>query len=293
MNNFARFILRLYVPIAVAFVVLFFVIFDLKLVPGDPDLKIEMGLHIGVLGIQLPLATWLEHTWVIRGFFAAFSLGSLIWALSIDFSKYFPSILQMDVYFDVSGIERTLNLFSDQDLGEISLPENWRSLVNEYDEEVSSNLDTHWKKRGLQGTPTPKELRRELLNARGQTTFRVNKVGWLSYKIVESEGHLEFELDVLKDHQRRFRCGFYLRDTAANHIRPQILKLLRSPSVVLKPEFKQIFSIEEAPADAPVDHVLIGMTKVTLIPVPSFSNTVYLWKTKNGKCIPVAYAIYR
>lgn len=216
----------------------------------------------------------------------------IMFAFNIDFSKYFPTALRMDVYFDVRGIERTMNLFSDQTWKDILLVENWHSLIGQYDAEVSVSLDRLWKSRGIQGTPPPEDFRRELLHARGETTFKVEKVGWLAYKIVEGDGRLEYELDVPKKPTRRFRGEFYLRDTAANHIRPSLLELMRSCSVELRPEFKQVFSIEEGGADAPFDHIVIGMTKVLLLPVPSFSNTLYLWKARNGRIVPIAYCVY-
>ena len=77
-----------------------------------------------------------------------------------------------------------------------------------------------------------------------------------------------------------------------NHIRISLLKLLKSPVVVLMPEFKQIFSVEAGGEDAPFHHTLIGLTKVYLFPFPSFSDTVYLWKLSDGSIIPVGYGIY-
>lgn len=267
-------------------------IFSPKLVPDESQVRLEAGFQIGILGIKIPLTTWLEHLWVVRGILMSMVAASLILALNIDFSKYFAKTLRMDVYFDIRGIERTLNLFSDEAKKDILLAENWQSLVSQYDEQVSISLDSLWKKRGIQGTPTSEEFRRELLHARGETTFNVEKLGWLGYRIVESEGHLEYELDVPKKSGRKFRGEFHLRDTAANHLRPSLRELMRSPSVVLSPEFKQVFSIEEGGAGAPFDHIVIGMTRVVLLPFPSFSNTLYLWKARNGRTVPVAYCVY-
>ncbi len=199
----------------------------------------------------------------------------------------------MDLYFDIRGIERTLGLFSAKDGREVFLADEWHSLIKEYDKQVSTSLVTLWKTRGVQGTPTAEEYLRELLHAGGETTFKVEKIGWLIYKIVESQGHLEYQLDVPKKPQRRFRGEFYLRDTAANYIRPSVRDLLHSPSVVLRPQFKQVFLIEEGGTDAPFDHILIAMTRVQLFPIPLFSDTLYLWKTTNEKAVPVAYCVYR
>ena len=292
MNTAGRFALRFYLPLAFALFLVLLFIFSPKIIPDGSQVKLEAGFQIGIFGIKVPLATLVEQIWVIRGTLIAVVLACVMFAFNVDFSKYFPTLLRMDVYFDIRGIERTLNLFADQTRKDILLAENWNSLVAQYDEEVSVGLDQLWKSRGIQGTPPPEEFRRELLHAQGETTFKVEKVGLLAYKIVEGDGRLEYELDVPKKPKRRFRGEFYLRDTAANHIRPLLLELLRSRSVELKPEFKQVFSIEEGGADAPFDHIVIGITKVFLLPIPSFSNTLYLWKARNGRVVPIAYCVY-
>jgi hypothetical protein len=98
-------------------------------------------------------------------------------------------------------------------------------------------------------------------------------------------------LDVPKKSRRSFHTAFELRETAANHIHPDFWNLLKSPSVVLKPEFKQIFSTEGGEHNAPLDHIVIGWTKIFLLPFPHLTNTVYLWKLPNGTTVPVGYAI--
>lgn len=292
MIAFRRFALRFYAPLFAAIVLFLVVILSPKLVPDESLLKLEAGVQIGILGIKVPLAPWLEYRWVVRGLLIFLVVVNLLFALSIDFSKYFPPLLRMDVYFDVRGIERTLNVFSEETKKDIMLAENWESLMSQYDEEIRVSLYGLWQRRGLQGTPTPEEFRREFLHAQGETTFKVERHGWLAYKIVQSDGLLEYELDVPKKPRRRFGGESHLRDTAANYLRPSLRELLRSPSVELRPEFKQVFSIEEGGVDAPFDHIVTGMTRVALLPFLSFSNTLFVWKAQNGRAVPVAYCVY-
>jgi hypothetical protein len=57
----------------------------------------------------------------------------------------------------------------------------------------------------------------------------------------------------------------------------------------------QVFRIEawnETGVTGPFDHILVAATKITLFPVPSFGDTVYLWKAITGKWIPIAYCVY-
>ena len=176
MNTAGRFALRFYLPLAFALFLVLLFIFSPKIIPDGSQVKLEAGFQIGIFGIKVPLATLVEQIWVIRGTLIAVVLACVMFAFNVDFSKYFPTLLRMDVYFDIRGIERTLNLFADQTRKDILLAENWNSLVAQYDEEVSVGLDQLWKSRGIQGTPPPEEFRRELLHAQGETLSRSRRL---------------------------------------------------------------------------------------------------------------------
>jgi hypothetical protein len=133
---------------------------------------------------------------------------------------------------------------------------------------------------------------RDLLHAHGETILSVQRVSWLLYKVVSGGGSLKLVLENRDRPVFRFRSEFYLRDTGDNYIRPSILELMRSPTVMLRPEFKQVFQIEHGGADAPFDHRVAAVTKLRLLPTPSFSDTLYMWRDHDGKAVPVAYAIY-
>jgi hypothetical protein len=219
------------------------------------------------------------------------SLASLFRALTLDFSKYFPARLNVDVYFDEKGIERHINVFSSIERAEVSLTDDWKQHVVAYDEAVKSSLGKLWREHNLQNMPDMSDFIRDLVNAGGMVSFEVRRVGWLSYCITKSEGHLDFNLDVPKKSRRSFHTTFVLRKTAANHINPKFLNLLKSPYVILRPEFKQIFSTERGRDSATFDHIVIGWTKIYLLPFPHLTDTIYLWKLPNGKTVPIGYAI--
>lgn len=198
----------------------------------------------------------------------------------------------MDVYFDPKGIKRTLRMFSEQDLGELAPAEDWEGRIAKYDLEVVAGLNSLWANRGTQNPPSLETMGRDLLHAQGETTLVVNRLAWLLYKVASGSGNLQLVLENRDRPVFRFRSEFYLRDTGDNYIRPRILELARSPSVMLRPEFKQVFQIEQGGADAPFDHRVAAVTKIRLLPMPSFSDTLYLWRDQDGKTVPVAYAIY-
>ena len=198
----------------------------------------------------------------------------------------------MDVYFDLPGIERTLGLFRKEQLRPISLADNWKGLLGNYDREVKHSLTQVWRRRGSRDLATLADMSREFVHARGEAIFRAERVGVFAYHIVESKGSLDYEVDIPKKPKIKFRGEFYLRETAANHIRPSLLELIWSRDIVIRPEFKQVFSVEQDGVDAPFDHVVICVTQVSLLPVPSFSNTLYLWQLPDGMTVPIGYAVY-
>lgn len=255
-------------------------------------MELEMGVSVGILGFTIPLDTWLKNQWIVNatGLFAA--LTCIIYALAIDFSLYFPSRLKMDVYFDKKGLSRTLRLFSAAELLEIAPSPNWEQGIEGYDASVLEGLRMLWAARGSDDAPPMVEINRDSVHAQGEAKLCVSRSGWLLYKISEGSGILHIGLDIRNRNTFRFRSEFYLRESSDNYIRPRPLDLLRSPTVVLRPEFKQVFQIERGGPDAPFDHVVIGLTKLRLLPTPSFTDTIYLCRTANGETVPVAYAIY-
>lgn len=287
-----HFLLRFYVPILIGAIVLSLAIFSPQLVPTGPKVELEVGLLVGVLGLKVPLGTWLENAWAIRLVTAIVGISCFAFALLIDFSKYFPRRLGMDVYFDQKGIQRTLRVFSDRDLADLVPASDWEARVSRYDAEVVAGLNSLWVSRGTQDSPTLENMGRELLHAQGETVISVNRVKLLLYKVSSGKGSLELVLENRDRPVFRFRSEFYLRDTADNYLRPKFVDLFRSPNIMLRPEFKQVFQIEHGGADAPFNHRVVAVTKIRLLPTPSFSDTVYLWRDDDEKTVPVAYAIY-
>jgi hypothetical protein len=286
-----RFVVRFYGPLLIAVVVLSALLLGPRVTAGS-QVELEMGVSVGVLGFKIPLETWFKNGQLVQigGIFAA--LGCVAYALTIDFSHYFPSRLRMDVYFDKKGLSRTLRTFSKSELSEIAPPSDWETKIEQYDASVLEGLRLLWSARGAEDAPPAADIRRDSVHAQGETKLCVIRSGWLLYKISEGSGLLQIGLDVRNRNTFRFRSEFHLRESADNYIRPNPFHLLRSPTVVLRPEFKQVFQIERGGPDAPFDHLVIGLTKLRLLPTPSFTDTIYLWRGPDDETIPVAYAIY-
>lgn len=290
MRSLRSFALHFYVPLLISGFLIFIVVASPKFVNLKPGL--EINGEVSVLGIHVPLPIWLERVWLLRVVLLAASFASLIRAISIDLSKFFPSRLQMDVYFDAKGIERSLKLFTKDELDDVSLAINWKQHISSYDESVRSSLGRLWRPHDHREVPDIADFARDLIHARGSTRFVVKKVGPISYRIVQSSGRLDYDWDVPRKPRRSFCTVFELRETANNHLRPHLWKLLKTRSIVLKPEFKQFFSVEAGGEHAPFDHIVIGLTKALVFPFPQITNTIYLWKLPDETSVPVAYGVY-
>lgn len=286
-----RFALRFYGPLVAAIAVMSALVLSPQVTAGS-QLELEMGVSVGILGFTIPLETWLKNEWMVQFIALSAALSSVLYSLAIDFSSYFPSRLKMDVYFDKKGLARSLRLFSPAELSDIAPAPNWDKTIEAYDASVLEGLRALWLTRGSDDAPPMLDIRRDSVHAQGEAKLCVSRAGWLLYKITEGSGSLQVGFDIRNRNTFRFRSEFYLRESSDNYIRPRPWDLLRSPSVVLRPEFKQVFQIERGGPDAPFDHVVIGLTKLRLLPTPSFTDTVYLWRTAEGDMVPVAYAIY-
>lgn len=285
------FLISFYLPLAIAVLLLLLaVLMPLPRVKGAgrPEWQLEMHL----LGLSIPLGLKLKHAWLIRLTVAVIAVGLVFKALTLNFAEFFPQRLAMDVYFDERGIARNLTAFSAADLTDLDMAENWGPYLAQYDLEVRKSLFALWQRGSSRPIPQTADFIRNFLHARGETTFRVRRVGVFSYLISDSEGKLVYDFEPPGRPSWRFTTFFKLRGSSYNHIKPSLWRLIKSPSMAIRPEFKQILSIEEGGLDAPFDHVVIGLTKIYLLPIPTFTETVYFWRMPNGRTVPIGYAIY-
>lgn len=292
MKESRPFLVRFYLPLLLALIIVLLTVFTPKLIPVQPIATLEAELKIGLLGLKIPLATWVENEWIVKLTLLATSVLLVLYALNINFSLYFPHKLKLDAYFDIKGIQRTLDMFPPNDHNALGISADWMNKISEYDKDVVTSLKTLWQNSGLTNVWPDEENLRDVLHAAGETTFITIRVGFLTYKIVESEGRINYEADFPRHERRQFRGEFHLRDTVSNYIRPNILRLIRSPTLLIAPQFMQVFQIASWASAGPFDHILIAATRISILPFPSFSDSIYLWKADSGEWIPVAYCIY-
>jgi hypothetical protein len=122
----------------------------------------------------------------------------------------------------------------------------------------------------------------------GEAVFEVTKTeGIHTYQIVNSNGELEHE-KFLRDETQKLRSTFFHMESGYDKIK--VSKLEHVFRKVITPEFRQ-YLITDGNVKEMLDHTLYGVTVLYPFPIPSHSNTLYLFE-KDGKLIPIGYAVY-
>ena len=98
MKSMRSFILNFYLPLLISVFLFLIILVSPKFITTGSS--IDVDAEVSVLGIRVPLPVWIEKIWFIRVFLTVASLASLSRALTLDFSKYFPTRLHVDIYFD-------------------------------------------------------------------------------------------------------------------------------------------------------------------------------------------------
>lgn len=291
MTSVAEFILRFYGPLVTS-IVLCGVAFLVRRSEDDRRPGLDIVIPLGFLLITVPLPSFLRKVLILRLSLLGLATAFLGLAVGTDFSRFFPDRLRMDVFYDEEGIKDSLAAFSQDELGAVGVDPEWRTAQLEYYNEVAKSIAALGQEVNGSGKDMVAVLR-EASHARGETTFKLERVGPFSYVIVESRGHLDHVVDMAGRKEVRFRTSFELRESPYNHVRPGWRQLFLRHEIVVRPEFRQVLAPEGYSGEqVPIHHVVIGMTKVQLLLIPEFGNTVYLWKRPLGGAVPVAYAVY-
>ena len=296
MKTNAAFVKRFYVPILVAIILSSLVVFTPKILSTGASATLEAEIKIAIIGIKIPLATFEQNAVLVRSSVLTLCVLLAGYAVNVNFANYFPQRLRLNAYFDVNGIEHTLRTFPASDIEQLEISPGWKEEISEYDRDMVASLKGVWQQQGLDDPWPQNESPRDYFQCRGETTFVVHRKGVLTYKVVAAKGDLTYVADFPRRERKTFRGLFNLRDTVSSYIRPNLFSLLKSPSVLIAPHFMQVFKIDswnESGTTGPFDHILIAATRITLFPVPSFGDSIYLWKGSSGKWVPIAYCIYQ
>lgn len=265
----------------------------LQAVPFPPGLETE--IKYWMLSLKLPASILASDTGTIRILSWAASIALILYAVSLDFSKFFPPFLKLEVFYEIDGIKAAVDELSSKEKVSLEIDPDWLTKVTEYDLDVIAGLRSIWQKNHHPDAWPSSGHPRPHFTGSGYTTFNVSRTGPLSYQIVEATGRITYAVKAPRDEWTFFPGASKLVPTIHNYIRPRLLELLRTRYVLIRPEFAQVFgvaAVHDGIGPPGHDHTLVAVTRITLFPLPSFGDTIYLWRSKSGSKIPIARSVY-
>lgn len=267
---------QLYAPFVAAFSLFFFAI--------RSHFGEETILKIDKFGFGIEITKTIAG----RVAFMIAAITLLSYYFYFDYSKYFPNHLEMEVFYDREGIEKSLRVFSEAELNRIGAKIYEKKSADSYYSVLDGKINSILKYQNFfsvtEGT----------VHSKGETSFIIQKTsGMHNYYIAESKGVLTHELEAPGRAAIRFLSFFEKLPSSNDYIRPSAWQILVNREVILSPRFKQIIAENNRSTGVLFDHTLLGLTKVYLLPYPRFSNTVYFFESKTNGLIPVGYAVYK
>ncbi len=206
-----------------------------------------------------------------------------------DYSGFFPSHYDMDVFFDDYGIERSFEIYTDEEVKSLKLHNNWKKEKAQYLSKLSKDVSL------IMGVDDFFIKGEEFVHSAGQTTFFVDKIkGFQKYHISKSSGELIHVMELPGGSKKQFHSRFDLMDTADKYFSVSLLDIYLKYSKILFPYYKQIGILDPVGKKIIYHHYLIALIKVRFFPIAEIGNTIYLVKSSDGEhWVPIGYAIYR
>lgn len=219
----------------------------------------------------------------------ALFLGSLSFIpayLTMDFSTFYPDEFRMQVYFDQAGLREALGSFPPEVLARLGVVSD-KAKADEYYKILDKSRSLTTGKTDLYFSSGSE------ISSEGRTTFVLEKVrGIQSYHLVSAEGRLTHTLVRSNGQEEKLITLFSKIPSSGDFIRPSLEDILVRRSFTVFPKFGENVADYNQKDGVKVDHILIGLTQVTIWPVPGFGNTLYLYEDPSGEYVPVAYAVY-
>lgn len=272
----ALFIGQVYVPIIFSLILFFFAI--------RYDFNSTHRGTINLFGIEIEITD--RRIW--RIVCCTISLWIVPYLCNLNYAKFFPEDLQMEVFYDSAGIKKSLSEFTNDEL----LTFNYNKSNDQYAEIYYKDLDK--KLNDLLNYNGFFSLSDGIVHSKGETKFMVSKeTGFQNYYIEKAKGELNHILERPNYKSIEFHSFFEKLPSQNDYIRPSISDILVKHEIILKPLFKQVVAEKYKSNGIIFDHTLMGVTKVKLLPFPKFYNTVYFFAYKKNVSVPIGYAVYR
>lgn len=248
---------------------------------GEPPV-IELELFL----IRFPLR--------LRRSFLRYSICvcALLWsgtiAITRNYASFFPSQLNMEVFYDRGGLEATLDAIPRRDRDALHVAPRWWETRAVYYQRLDREITS-----ALPHVPRFFSGGELAVHSKGETIFIVKKVsGWQRYHVAVAEGELLHTLELPNQAPKQLLTAFAKLDTSGDYLTPSVSDLVIRRAIVIRSRFKQYFGATKVAHGAPFKVTIVGVTRVTVFPLPDFSNTLFLADMQGVGLVPIAYAVY-
>ncbi len=216
----------------------------------------------------------------IPGFLSAY--------LFYDYTKFFPKNMDMEVFYDDSGIQQSLRVFSSPEMESLHIAKDDKAYRRQYFEKLDAELSTALRAQrrffSQEGS----------LHSAGTTSIVVEKTGvWQDYHVVKADGQLTNVLEAANLPSQTIYTRFEKLPTGGDYVHLTLRDLLVSRSMILRVQNKQFLIEYKAQEEVPFKVSVSSATKVSIFPWPRIANTVYFADFAGVGFVPVAYAVYK
>jgi hypothetical protein len=202
-----------------------------------------------------------------------------------DYSKIFPELLRMEVFFDDEGLEAALKAIP-SDVAESLRPSmDWKTKKKQYFDDINRELSKRKVDFRFSGV-------RGVNSSVGETTLKAQPLKWglQTYRIVESQGRLTHTALMPDNTTRRIDSDFEILDTPGRLIQATLADVYWRFKIAIVPEFKQTFRI--SPSREIFVHSVAAVTVIQFFPYIDIGRTVYFKSASDGSRFAIGYAVY-
>lgn len=248
--------------------------------------------------VSLPFLIFNFETTVSRAFtvgscLTLLSLASLSYTAFRDYSKFFPSTYEMEVFFDDKGIEQSFQVFSPDEYENLKIDKDWKKKKMEY---LSKLNKAAIEKLGISDFFN---LSGKYVHSKGQSNFFVEKSKgvWQQYHIKEAYGDLTHFVEQPGQPKKQIKSKFELLNSSDNYISLELADIYVKFVKIMKPQFKQyaVLGTSMSGDRTLYHHCIVTITKIRFFPIVNFGNTIYCIQSNDRsgvRLVPIGYAVY-
>jgi hypothetical protein len=235
---------------------------------------------VAMLAISVPI----RNALLLRLLLGAGSLACLSTYLFYDYARFFPTFFKMEVFFDPAGLDASIVALHVLPGDAVTLVDNFAAHRQRYFSVVDGVVAS------LGRVPTFFAVNDGSIHSLGHTSFVVEKVaGWQRYHLAEARGELQHTLEHAGSPQSHLLSFFEKIPSRDDYFSLSHRHPFR---MILRSQFKQMLATDRDGPRSTFRFVVVGLTRVSIWPWPTFSNTVYCADFESVGLVPVAYAVY-